>query len=105
MKGGRTKTASIPASPVLMTTPAGYMVVPHFPQERAEAPRGEEMYPDSHSLGTEDLPPEPLAPKPPVSTSEASCWENSKIDACVCSWASLFSALLPEWLGHKCFIT
>lgn len=88
-------------SPVLMTTPAGYIVVPHFPQEQAKAPRGEDMYPDSHSLGTEDPPPEPLAPKPPVSTSEASWWENSKIDACVCSRASLFPALPPEWLGQQ----
>ena len=90
-------------SPVLKTTPAGYMVVPHFPQEQAEAPRGEETYPDSHSLATEDPPPEPLAPKPPVSTSEASCWENSKIDACVCGQVPLFPALPTEWLGQQMF--
>ena len=102
-EGGRTKTASVPTSPVLKTTPAGYMVVPHFPQEQAEAPRGEEMHPDSHSLGTEDPPPEPLAPKPPVSTSEASCWENSKIDACVCGQVPLFPALPTEWLGQQMF--
>ena len=87
-------------SPVLMTTPAGYMVVPHFPQEQAEAPRGEET-PRLTQPGNRGSTPRAAGPKAPSQHPEASCWENSKIDACVCSQASLFPALPPEWLGQQ----
>lgn len=50
------------ASPVLTTTPAGYMVVSHFTWKQAEAPRGEET--SLGSLEVEGPPSGPLAPSP-----------------------------------------
>ena len=93
------------ASPVLTTTPVGYVVVPHFTRKQAEAPRGEETSPGSGSLEVEGPPPGPLAPSPQTAPLGSHVGKAARLMRVSAAGPRCSQLSHPDGWASKCFIT